>query len=154
MKQNTEALLRQFNSLYQGYDEIYHSLSLAAGLSDSAFWILYCLLEQGDGCLQKDICACTCTSKQTIHSAICKMQNQGLIELRPGRGRNMHIHLTGAGKELARDRVLPVIRMERETFGDLAPEESRELLRLTRKYMDRFRQRAEGYMGEIRTEQR
>ena len=154
MEQDTGTMLRQYNSLYQSYDELYHEISLAARLSDSAFWILYHLLEHGDGCLQKDICACTCTSKQTIHSAIRKMQEQGLIQLRPGRGRNMHIHLTDAGRELARDRVQPVIRMEREAFGDLAPEESRELLRLTQKHVDNFRQKAKQYIDEVGTQHR
>ncbi len=47
--------LKEFNYLYREMDGIYHQLALRAGLPDSAFYILYCIVEFGDGCLQRDI---------------------------------------------------------------------------------------------------
>ena len=48
--------LWEYNCLYREYDSIFHDVALASGLSDSAFAILYHIMELGDGCLQKDIC--------------------------------------------------------------------------------------------------
>ena len=83
-EQDSGELLREYNGLYQSYDDICHDIALAAGLSVTAFQILYYLLENGDGCLQRDICAITYTSKQTIHSAIQRLRDQGILCLRPG----------------------------------------------------------------------
>ena len=154
MEQNPGGLLRQYNSLYKGYNELYHEISLAAGLADSVFWILYYLLEEGDGCLQRDLCVFAGISKQTIHSAIRKMQDQGLLSLTPGRGRNLHIHLTGEGRRLAEERVLPVIRMERQALADLTPEESRALLALTRKHLDSLRRQTKQYPDRVKEKDR
>ena len=149
-EQDSGELLRKYNGLCQSYDDICHDIAMAAGMSATAFQILYYLLENGDGCLQRDICAITYTSKQTIHSAIQRLRDQGILCLRPGKGRNMHIHLTEAGRQLARERVLPAIRLEQAVFEALTPEESRELLRLTGKYLDLFRQKAEQYINEAK----
>ena len=39
--------IRRYNSLYKANNEIYHRLARHFGLSDTAFWILYTLREQG-----------------------------------------------------------------------------------------------------------
>lgn len=39
----------------------------------------YILCVLGDGCLQRDICNLALTSKQTIHSALKKMEKQGFF---------------------------------------------------------------------------
>ena len=57
--------LKEFNRVYKEMDDLYHEIALKLGLSDSAFIILYALCEQGNGCLQKDICAQAFVSKQT-----------------------------------------------------------------------------------------
>ena len=47
-------------------------------------------------------------SKQTIHSAIQKLRDQGYLALEPGKGRNMHIRLTQTGRRIVQQVVLPV----------------------------------------------
>ncbi len=47
--------LKEFNRLYKEFDELYHGIAVRAELSDSAFCILYAVVEMGDGCLQKEI---------------------------------------------------------------------------------------------------
>lgn len=39
--------LREFNRLYKRLDDLYHSLSLKMGMSDSTFIILYSIAELG-----------------------------------------------------------------------------------------------------------
>lgn len=46
----------QFNRLYRELDEIYHIYAKEHGLSDSALWILYSLVESNTRMTQKDMC--------------------------------------------------------------------------------------------------
>lgn len=128
--------LKIFNQLYREIDEIYHGIAVKMGLSDSAFHIFYTIYDLGDGCLQRDICNITSISKQTINSAVRKLESEGYLVLKQGKGRDMHIFLTVKGKELADKKIQPVIHMENHVFQDMTKEESHELLRLTHKYKE------------------
>lgn len=131
--------LREFNCLYKEVDEI----ALKMGISDSGFIILYALAELGDGCLQKDIAKIYYISKQTVNSSISNLKKNGYVCLRPGKGRDMHICLTPRGEELIREKIVPVIEAENSTFAAMTQKESRELIRLTRKYASLLREKAE-----------
>ncbi len=128
--------LKEYNHIYKETNRIYHDIALKLKLSDSAFDILYAVCQLGDGCLQRDICSLSATSKQTINSSIRKLEREGHIILKPGKGRQMHIFLTETGMELAKERIFPVIEIENKVFDSLTEEESRELLRLSRKYIE------------------
>ncbi len=134
--------LKEFNSLYKELDDIYHEIALKAGISDSAFAILYVLVEFGDGCLQKDIAEYFSTSKQTINSSIKNLSAKGLISLQKGKGRNLHVYLTAKGRQFTEEKIAPVLALENSIFAEMTPEESREFLRLTRKYVTLYRQKA------------
>ena len=69
--------LKEYNQIYKELNEIYHSMALKTGLSDSAFDIFYAIAVIGDGCLQRDICQMTFLSKQTIHSSVRKLEKEG-----------------------------------------------------------------------------
>lgn len=128
--------LKIFNQLYREIDEIYHSIAVKMELSDSAFHIFYTIYDLGDGCLQRDICNITSISKQTINSAVQKLEREGYLVLKQGKGRDMHIFLTDKGKELADEKIQLVIDMENHVFQEMSRKESHELLRLTRKYKE------------------
>lgn len=78
--------LAEYNRIHRETEELYHMIALDRGISDSAFTILYTLCELGDGCLQKDICNVAYTSKQTVHSSIRKLEEEGYLTLEQGRG--------------------------------------------------------------------
>lgn len=140
--------LREFSHLYKKMEELYHSLSLKIGLSDSAFSILYTICEGGDGCSQTYICGQICASKQTINSAIQKLERQGLLCLRKGEnGRERRIYLTEAGRKLVRERIHPIMAMEDRAFVRMPREERAELLRLTRKYAMAMLEEAQAVLG-------
>ncbi len=128
--------LKEYNRIYKETNGIYHDIALSLRLSDSAFDILYAICQLGDGCLQRDICSLSATSKQTINSSIRKLAQDGYITLKHGKGRQMHIFLTDTGIELVKERIFPVIEIENKVFDSMAEEESRELLRLSRKYIE------------------
>lgn len=134
IKQTNE--LREFNRMYKELDELYHEISLKSGLSDSAYLVLYAVVELGDGCLQIDIANRYFISKQTISSSVKSLEKRGLLYLEHGRGRYMHMYLTQNGERLAREYVLPLMEIENSVFSMMPEKECREFLRLTRKYTD------------------
>ena len=134
--------IKEFNSIFKKCNHIYHEIALKLNLSDSGFDVLYALCSLGDGCLQRDICEFTLLSKQTIHSSVQKLAKDGYLSLQPGKGRDLHIHLTSAGKALMEEKITPAIQTENLAFTDMSKDEQEEFLRLNRKYIDSLRRHA------------
>lgn len=133
---------REYNNLFRLGNELYHNVAARMELSDSAFDILYALDELGEGCLQKDVCATASMTKQTVNTSVHKLERAGIVELRVERGRGTHLYLTPAGRVLVAERIRPLVAAEEAAFADLAPQECEELLRLSRVYLERLRERA------------
>lgn len=132
---------KEFNSLNREIEGLYHVICRKIGLADSEFLALYSIWDMGEGCLQKDICDAVCVSKQTIHSVVKKLEGQGVVRLKPGKGRKMQIFLTEGGRKLVEEKIAPVAALEAAAYGELTKEECREHLRLTRKYLEHFRKK-------------
>ena len=132
-----DGTLREFTRLYKEYDSIFHSVALAVGLSDSALTVLYHTRSWGTAAW---------VSKQTVHSTIRQLRERGLLSLSPGKGRDMHIHLTEEGRRLVREEIYPIMQMESDAFQALAPEERRDLLCLTARYVAALRELAEEHI--------
>ena len=130
---------QRFDRLYKEMDDLYHDLAVGLGLSDSALNVFCTIYTLGDGCLQRDICQRSYTSKQTIHSSIRKLEQDGLLRLQPGQGREVHIRLTPQGSRLIQEKVLPILDLEHQAMACLSPEERESFLRLTRQYISHFR---------------
>lgn len=145
-KQNRE--LKEFDSLYKMIDDIYHEVALSMDLTDSAFIILYCLLELGDGCSQKDICKLYSISKQTINSSVKSLENKGVLTRKPGVGRDIHLYFTDDGKKFAEEHIGPVFDMENATFAGMSASEREQLLSLTRKYVGLLKENMKQYISE------
>lgn len=128
--------LREFNCMYREIEELYHEISLKSGLSDSAYLVLYAIVELGDGCLQIDIANRYFVSKQTISSSVKSLEKKGLLYLKHGKGRDMHLYLTKEGECFARQYILTVMEIENNVFSVMSEKECHEFLRLTRKYTD------------------
>jgi len=132
--------LRRFNKIYREMDALYHKIALDCEISDSSFWILYALCESGENCTQKQIGELYAVSKQTIHSAIGKLEQAGILYLEQGKGRDKNIRLTEYGKEFVEKKIMPVIALENETFLKLGEEESRKLLGTTESYSNMLKE--------------
>jgi len=101
---------------------------------------LYAIYELGEGCLQKDICNMAWVSKQTIHSAIRKLEEESCLFLKQGRGKDRNIFLTEKGKRLLEEKIQPVIALENSVFDSMTKEESREMLRLMQQYLEKMKE--------------
>ena len=133
----------QYNSLFKEMMDIYHNIALKLEISDSAFLILYAIVELGCGCTQKDIAQMYYMSKQTINSSIKNLEKSGYITLKQDKGNNKQIFLTTLGEKLAQEKIKPVIKIENDVFAQMSFDESQKLLKLTRKYTDLLKEKTE-----------
>ena len=133
----------QYNSLFKEMTDIYHNIALKLEISDSAFLILYAIVELGCGCTQKDIAQMYYMSKQTINSSIKNLEKSGYIALKQDKGNNKQIFLTTLGEKLAQEKIKPVIKIENDVFVQLSFDESQKLLKLTKKYTDLLKEKTE-----------
>ena len=143
MKYKQGKHLEEFNRLYREMDQIYHGLAVKMGLSDSAFIILYTIMELGEGCLQKDIADWCSLSRQTVNSSIQNLKSQGFLSLDSGKGREKEIFLTDEGKRMVEEKIFPVMELEQSVFEEMSPQECREMFNLMGKYVGKFRKKAE-----------
>lgn len=138
LKATIENDIKELNSLYKEWFEIYHKISAKLGLSDSEFLIIYALVELKLN-RQKDIADYYYISKQTINSAVKKLVRTGIIELKQAKGRDMQIIFTQSGKSFAQEKIIPIVNIEKKAMIEMGQKESQELLRLTRKHLDIFK---------------
>ena len=123
-----------FNNIYREVERYYESCALRAGVSSSAFCILYDMNELGDGCLQVDLCRTSLLSKQTVHSAVRRLEQDGILRLQP-KGRGVQLFLTDEGHRVLEEKILPVLRAEHAAMAEMGPEQAEELVRLYRLYL-------------------
>ena len=141
MQEKLNELLMDFNKMNKEFDELYHKVASKMGISDSAFSIFYTIYDLGDGCLQKDICYEAFANKQTVNSSIRKLEREGYLYLKHGRGRDKHIFLTETGRQFVERYIVPVVQKENAAFTALQPEEQEELLRLTKIYIESLKEK-------------
>lgn len=127
--------IKRYNYLISEIDSAYHELSLKFGLSDSAMKILYAVCDNGEGCLLQDISFYTGISKQTINSAIRKLEREDIIYLEPLNAKSKKVYFTDKGKRLAENTAYRVLRMEDDIFASWGKDDVDKYLELTEKYL-------------------
>lgn len=101
---------------------VYHEMSLSVGQSDSVIQILYTICDSGgESCLLHDICNLTGLPKQTINSAIRKLEQEHILYLESTGSRNKRVILTEKGKQLPQRRLekSSLLKIEFLRSGDL-----------------------------------
>lgn len=146
MQKEYNDLRIQFNSLFKEMTDIYHNIALKLELSESALLILYAIVDLGDGCTQKDISEMYYMSKQTINTSVKNLEKSGYIKFKQDKGNNKQIFLMLSGKKLAEKKITPVINVENNVFADMLPEERQELLKITKKYVDLLKEKADALL--------
>ena len=135
-------VLVNFNATINGYDEIYRAVAKSFGLSDCAFWILYYLRQSKEKVTQKDICSFIYQPKQTVHSALKKMVDDGLIEVGDYNGkRHKYVTLTEKGEAFSQKTVDLVLAEEIAAFEDMDASEREHVMKLLAKYSDNLSRR-------------
>ncbi len=134
--------LRRFNRLVGETNAVYHELAQQLGLSDSAFQILYTLHDEGGACPLRDICAYSGLTKQTVNSALRKLEAEGSVTSESADARHKTVKLTPEGTALAERTVAQVIAIENDILGSWPEEALEKYLRLTEDYLIVLREKA------------
>lgn len=140
--------LRRLNHLLSETNAAYHEVSARLGLSDSVTQILYTICAYDDGCrcpLHR-IRTETGISKQTINSALRKLEREGIVYLEQAEGKRKDVCLTPAGAALAERTVSQVIVAENAVFASWPEEDVEAYLALTEKYLTAFRAEAKAIL--------
>lgn len=132
-------LQTEFDRLYREMRELYHETASAVGLTDSGLTVMYTICELGEGCRQKDICQRCSAPKQTIHSALRKLIEEGFIRTEPGRGHEIHIYLTPEGMKLANQIVLLLSSVKYQVPELLSVDVRAESVRQVRHFVSTLR---------------
>ena len=132
---NPEACLAAYNGIIKENDELYRDAAKALGLPDCAFWILYSLRAEEGPLTQGGLCHILYQPKQTVNSALKKLEHDGYLCLTEGQDRrSKQIRLTPEGERLAAQTVDRVIALELRALCGMAPEDQADFLRLFRQF--------------------
>ncbi len=142
MKNYISNEMKRFNYLLGEIEAVYHELFFKLGLSDSAAKILYTICDEGDGCLLREVRRHSGLSKQTVNSAIRKMETEKILFLEQADSKNKRVHLTEEGKQLAQRTVLRVIKAENEIFSSWSEADVEKYLALTENYLNALKEKA------------
>lgn len=131
--------MKRFNLLQSELDAAYHEAALKLGLSDSAMLILYTICWCGGECLFGDITSGV--SKQTINSALRKLEADNIVWLETFEGRKKKVRLTDKGNQFVKDTVFRLIKIENEIFGIWSDKEKNMYIDLTQRFLTTFKQK-------------
>lgn len=133
--------MRRFNHLLHEIDSAYHEMSMKLGLSDSAMIILYTICERGDSCPLLELCRRSGISKQTINSAIRKLETEGIVYLEMADAKKKIVCLTQQGRQLAERTAVRMIEAENEIFASWPKEDVEQYLELTKRFEEALREK-------------
>lgn len=143
MKQDYYEKIRRINGLSNDMNMAYHQAAWKLGVSDSVLCVLYVIYEKGNHCLLQDICNESGIRKQTINSAIRKLESEEILYLEKDKGKNKRVCLTEKGQQYVLQTAARLYEAECNVFNEWEEEEFETYLRLMKKYNDSFRQQIE-----------
>lgn len=124
----------RINYLTEEIDSIYHRASLKLGVSDSVLFVLYMTHTNEGKCPLYDIYKLSGISKQTINSAVRRLESEGVVYLEKHGGKSKLVCLTESGKEYAEKTAGRLFDAEIGVFDDWTSEEIQLYLSLIEKH--------------------
>lgn len=145
----------EYNQLLKECDTIYHSAAVKMGLSDCAFWILYTLQDTQKTYKQSDICDSASMSRQTVNSALKKLEKDGYLTLRRIDGKmGKSIHLTEKGNQFVQRNIMPIMLAEETACSLFSDDEKDKFLKTFHSLVERLKTEIENVLagGEVNAE--
>lgn len=133
--------LKRLNCLLSEMDAAYHEAAQRQGQNDSTSRILYALCELGSPASLCAVCESTGLSKQTVNSALRKLEADGILYLEPSGARSKRVCLTEAGLRVADATAGRLIRLENSIFDEWPAEDVQQYLGLMERYLQAFRRK-------------
>jgi DNA-binding MarR family transcriptional regulator len=137
--------LAEYLSVWKETDALYRRLARLSGISDNAFWILYCLWQFGENLTQKNIREQWSVSKQTVHSALKELEKKRIIRVSESDGdkRSKQISLTEEGCRFAEKYLGAVCKADENAFSKMSGSEREAMLNCAKRYLELFQSEAE-----------
>ena len=142
MKACSSRDMKRFNHLLGEIEAVYHEMALKFGQSDSVMNILYTICDYGDSCPLQEICRRSGISKQTINSALRKLEREGIVYSEQAGVKGKNVCLTEKGKELAGDTAVRVIEAENGILASWPEEDVKKYLELTERFLVGIKEKA------------
>lgn len=143
MDNHLDEIISEINCLTEDVDSLYHQAAVRLGVSDSVLFVLYMLHTHGGECLLYDIYKLSGISKQTINSAIRKLEQEEMICLEKYSGKSKLVRLTERGSVRAKETGGRLFEAERAAFQQWSEEELRIYLALIKKHDATLRKQME-----------
>lgn len=132
--------MKRFDLISSEIEAAYHEAAFRLGVPDSTMLILYTAYYNGGACLLGDI-TLSGASKQTINSALRKLEKEGIVYLESFEGRKKKVCLTEQGMQLAEGTAARLIGIENEIFDSWSDEEINMYIELTKRYLTAFKEK-------------
>lgn len=145
---NKSKSFTRFNIVSWETDNLYHAIALKFGLSDSAMNILYILSYENGKAPLSFICRYSGLQKQTVNSALRKLEDEGLIKLESINGKEKSVLLTEKGKEKAKYTVDHLIEWENDIITSFDEKDFSLLLSMNEKYLNQLKNHLAQYMDK------
>lgn len=127
--------IHKINYLTSETEAAYHQASLRLGISDSISIILYTVYDLGEGCLLSELYKKSGVSKQTVSSALRKLEQEEILYLTQDKGRAKRVALTPKGREFVKTTAGRLFEAEGRAYDSWTTEEINTYLRLMEKYV-------------------
>ena len=135
--------IHKINYLTAEMDALYHQASLKIGMADSVTCVLYAIHDNGESCLLSDIYKQSGISKQTVNSAIRKLENDGILYLEQYKGKSKKVLLTDKGKQYVAETVSRLCEAEIAALSTWTDAEIYTYISLLKKYVITFKAQVE-----------
>lgn len=152
MNETIRAINSELTQMYKWEDDLYHRYGVFCGLSDPSVWVLYGLYEDTEQVLtQNDLVSTWFYPKQTINYTVNTLVKNGWVELKqlPVARNNKAVLLTEKGKQICKEKILPLMQAEENSLSRMTEEERELLLHLTKKQFMYFEEEIRKITGEI-----
>lgn len=136
MSETNEKWIIRRNRLKFAYEALYRDAAAGFGLSTTAAWVLYTLMDADGELAQQDLGEKWNFPKQTVNSCVQSLCREGYLTLRviPGTRNRKLIHLTEQGRALVDRTTRQLARAEERAAAHLTEEERAQYLALSEKF--------------------
>lgn len=140
MEMINQSETRRYNRIISEIEEVYHEIAVKQGFSDSVMVILYALAENEGKCRLTDLIKQTAVNKQTVNSALRKLEKEDIVYLEAAGGKAKRVCLTEQGFALVHETVEKIMDVERKIYASWSKEEWELYVQLTERYLCQLRE--------------
>ena len=133
---------KRLNMLLFETDAVYSEAAKRLGLIDSDYKILYTMCHLGSKCLLADVVRLSGCNKQTVNSAMRRMEAEELIYLQKADdGRRKLICLTEKGQNVTQNTIGRLIELENEAMLNWTEQETALYIELTQRFLQDLKEK-------------